>query len=116
MRHSLIVWFAALLLAIFVSSHAGSAEDEALAIVHLAFRDYIVTITSPPQGLRYSVRTPSGTLLSEGLTEDQLLAAHPKLHSDIRSSYASDEPGSLIWAGRSENLIEPAQDAITNPD
>ncbi len=116
MRHLGIVSFAALLSAILFSSHADAAEDEALPIVHLAFRDYIVTITSPPQGPRYSVRTASGKLLSENLSEDRLRAAHPKLHSDIQSSVASDGSGSLIWAGRSESLIEPALDAVTNPD
>jgi len=116
MRHLGIVPFAVLLLALSTSAHADSPDDEALAIAHLAFRDHIVTITSSPQGLRYSVRSTSGTLLSENLTEDQLLAAHPKLHSHIRSSYASDESGSFIWAGRSESSIEPAVDAATNPD
>jgi hypothetical protein len=116
MRHLGIVSFAILLLAVSTFAHADSADDEALSIVHLAFRDHIVTITSSPRGPRYSVRTTSGTLLSEDLTEDQILAAHPKLHSHIRSSYASDESGSFIWAGRSEGLIEPAVDAATNPD
>jgi hypothetical protein len=116
MRHFGSVSFAALLLAISFSTHADSSDDEALAIAHLAFRDHIVTITSSPRGLRYSVRTTSGTLLGESLTEDQLLAAHPELHSRIRSSYASDESGSFIWAGRSESLIEPAADAATDPD
>ena len=115
-HHLGIVSFAVLLSAILVSTPADSAEDEALPIVHLAFRDYIVTITSPRQGPRYTVRTSSGKLLGEDLSEDQLLAAHPKLHSDIHSSFASDESGSLIWAGRSESLIEPAQDTITNPE
>jgi hypothetical protein len=116
MRHLGIPSFAALLLAIPVFAHADPAKDEALSIVHLAFRDQIVTITSSPQGLRYSVRTTSGTLLSEDLTEDRLLAAHPKLHSYIRSSYASDESGNFIWAGRSESLVEGAVDAVTDPD
>jgi hypothetical protein len=116
MRYFGIVSFAVLLLAIPTPAQADSADDEALAIAHLAFRDHIVTISSSPRGLRYSVRTTSGTLLSVDLTEDQLLAAHPKLHSHIRSSYASDETGTFIWAGRSEDLIEPAVDAASNPD
>jgi len=116
MRHLGILCFAALLLAIPVFAHADSADDEALAIVHLAFRDHTITITASPQGPRYSVRTTSGTLLSEDLTEDQLLAAHPKLHSHIRSSVASDQSGGFIWAGRSESLVEPAVDAVTDPD
>ena len=116
MRQLGIVSLMALLLAISLSTHAALADDEALSIVHLAFRDHIVTITSSPQGPRYSVRTTSGTLLGENLTDAQLLAAHPKLHSHIRSSYAGNEDGSFIWAGRSESLIEPAVDAATNPD
>jgi hypothetical protein len=116
MRHRGIPSFSALLLAISVSAHADPADDEALSIVHLAFRDQIVTIASSPQGLRYSVHTTSGKLLGENLTDDQLLAAHPKLHSHIRSSYASDESGSIIWAGQSESLTEPAEDAVNNPD
>jgi hypothetical protein len=116
MRHLGIVSLAVLLLAISAPTHANSADDEVPSIVHLAFRDHIVTITSSPRGPRYSVRTTSGTLLSEDLTEDRLLAAHPKLHSYIRSSYASDESGSFIWAGQSESLIEPAADAVTDPD
>ena len=111
-----IVSCAAVLSAILASSHADSAENEALPIVHLAFRDYLVSIASAPQGPRYSVRTTSGKLLSEDLSEDQLLAAHPKLHSDIQSSYATDGSERLIWAGRSQSLIEPALDAITDPD
>jgi hypothetical protein len=116
MRYLAIVSFAALPLAITISAQADSADDDVLSIVQLAFRDHIVTIASSPQGPRYSVRTASGKVLSENLTEDQLLAAHPKLHSHIRSSYASDESGSFIWAGRDESLIEPAADTATGFD
>ncbi len=116
MRHLGIASFTALLLTTLLSTHAALADDEALAIVHLAFRDHIVTIRSSPQGIRYSVRTTSGTLLSEDLTDEQLLAAHPELHSDIHSSYASGESESLIWAGRNDSQVEPAVEAITHPE
>ena len=116
MRYFTIVAFPALLLAITISAQADSADDDVLSIVQLAFRDHIVTIASSPQGPLFSVRTTSGKILSEKLTEDQLLAAHPKLHSHIRSSYASDESGSFIWAGREESLIEPAEDTATDFD
>ncbi len=116
MRHLGIASFTALLLAILLSTDSTLADDEALSIVHLAFRDHIVTIRSFPQGIHYSVRTTSGTLLSEDLSDEQLLAAYPELHSQIRSSYASDESGGFIWAGRSKSQVEPAVDAITNPE
>ena len=108
MRHMGIVSLTALLLVPLLSPHAAPADDEAFSIVHLAFRDHIVTIRSSHEGPRYSVRTSSGRLLSENLADEQLLAAHPKLHSHIRSSYASDESGSFVWAGRSESQAEPA--------
>ena len=116
MRRSSIASFAALSLAISLSTQPALADDEAPSIVHLAFRDHIVTIDSSAQGPRYSVRTTTGTLLSEDLTDEQLLAAHPKLHAYIRSSYASDQRGSFVWAGRSESQIEPPVDAIDDPD
>ena len=115
MHHLGIVSVTALLLATLLSTHAAIADDEAPSIVQLAFRDHIVTISSSSGGPQYTVRTTSGTLLSENLTDEQLLAAHPKLHFHIRSSYASNESGSFIWAGRSESQIEPAGDAITTP-
>ena len=115
MRHLGIVSVTALLLATLLLTHAALADNEAPSIVQLAFRDHIVTISSSPDGPQYSVRTTSGTLLNENLTDEQLLAAHPKLHSQIHSSYASDESGSFIWAARSESQIEPAGDAIIDP-
>ena len=99
--------------AFWIGTFAGVAlaDDETLSIVELAFRDHRVTISSSPEGLRYTVRDRSGALLGENLTEQELLAAHPKLHSQIRSSYADDGTGSFIWAGRDESLIEPPEDS-----
>ena len=86
---------------------AGSlADDDTLSIVKLAFRDHTVTISSSPEGLRYTVCDSAETPLSENLTEQELLAAHPKLHSQIRSGHAGDANGSFIWAGRDESLTE----------
>jgi hypothetical protein len=89
---------------------ASLADDETRSIVKLAFRDHTVTISSSPEGLRYTVCDSAETPLSENLTEQELLAAHPKLHSQIRSGHAGDANGSFIWAGRDESLIEPSED------
>jgi hypothetical protein len=89
---------------------ASFADDETLSIVKLAFRDHTVTISSSPEGLRYTVCDSAETPLSENLTEQELLAAHPKLHSQIRSGHAGDANGSFIWAGRDESLIEQPED------
>jgi hypothetical protein len=88
-------------LALFLPLQTAPAGDDGVSIVHLAFADHIVTISSSPQGSLFSVRMTSGALVDENLTEDQLLAGYPELYDDIRSSYASDEAGNLMWAGRS---------------
>jgi hypothetical protein len=106
MRNWLAHFFLVFVFCTWAFPGASLADDDSLSIVKLAFRDHIVTISSSPEGIRYSVRNRSGALLSENLTEQELLAAHPKLHSQIRSGYADDPTGSFIWAGRDESLIE----------
>jgi hypothetical protein len=111
MRNWLAHFFLAFAFCTWVFPGASLADDDSLSIVKLAFRDHIVTISSSPESIRYSVRNNSGALLSENLTEQELLAAHPKLHSQIRSGYANDATGSFIWAGRDESLIEQPEDS-----
>jgi hypothetical protein len=110
MHNRLTVFFLVCALWIWFFPAASLADDETLSIVKLAFRDHIVTISSSPEGLRYTVCDSSDTPLSENLTEQELLATHPKLHSQIRSGYAGDADGSFIWAGRDESLIESPED------
>ena len=85
---------------------ASLADEATRSIVKLEFRDHSVTISSSAEGLLYSVRDSSGALLGENLTEQQLSEAHPKLHSQIQSGYASDADGNFIWAGSDESPIE----------
>jgi len=91
----------------WILTQAAVADDGAISIVHLAMRDHVVTISSSPDGPRYSVRARSGTLLSENLTDRELLASYPQLYLRINSGFANEDSGSFIWAGRDEELIEP---------
>lgn len=116
MRHLGIVSVTALLLSGALSPPAALADDDGFSIVNLAFRDHVVTVKSSPEGPRYSVRTSTGTLLSEDLADAQLLAAHPELHSRIHASYASDESGGFVWAGRSASQVEPPIDTFTHSE
>jgi hypothetical protein len=111
MRNSFIHFITALVFAGWIFPHVSIADDNALSIVQLAFRDHIVTISSAPEGLRYSVRTSSGEVLSENLSDQEFLAAHPQLHQRIGSGYANDDSESFVWAGRDEQLIEPPVDS-----
>ena len=110
MRNWIACFFLAFAFSTWAFPGAALADDDTLSIVKLAFRDQIVTISSSAEGLRYTVRDSSGALLGEDLTEQELLAAHPKLHSQIQSGYASDADGSFIWAGRDESLVEQPED------
>ena len=94
---------AVILLAFFLPIQTVRADDDGVSIVHLAFRDHIVTITSSPRGSLFSVRTSSGELADANLTEEELLAGYPELYAHLRSLYASDAAGDLIWAGRSSD-------------
>ena len=111
MRKSFIHFVTALAFAGWIFPHVSIADDNVLSIVQLAFRDHIVTISSAPEGLQYSVRTSSGEILSENLSDQELLAAHPQLHQRIGSGYANDDSKSFLWAGRDEQLIEPPADS-----
>ena len=110
MHNRLTSVFLAFVLWTWAFPGASLANDDKLSIVKLAFRDHTVTISSSPEGIRYTVLDSSGALLSENITEQELLAAHPKLHSQIRSGYANDDSGSFIWAGRDESSIEQPED------
>jgi hypothetical protein len=111
MRNSFIHFIIALVFVGWIFPHVSIADDNALSIVQLAFRDHIVTISSAPEGLRYAARTSSGEILSESLSDQELLAAHPKLHQRINSGYTNDDSKSFLWAGRDEQLIEPPADS-----
>jgi hypothetical protein len=111
MRNSFIHFITALVFAGWIFPHVSIADDNALSIVQLAFRDHIVTISSAPEGVRYSVRTSSGEILSENLSDQDLLAAYPQLHQRINSGHANDDSKSFLWAGRDEQLIEPPADS-----
>ena len=113
-------WLAHLILAFAMVSWPfpgpSLADGDGVPIVKLALRDHLVTISSAAQGLRYSVLTPSGELLSENLTEQELLAAHPQIFERIRSGYADGGSGSFIWAGSDESMTEPSEESSIGDD
>jgi hypothetical protein len=111
MRNFLVRFLAALVLTGWIFPQHSVSDDDALSIVHVADRDHIVAISSTPDGPRYAVRTISGALLSENLTDQELFAAYPQLHRRISSGYANDASGNFVWAGRDERLIESTVDS-----
>jgi exo-beta-1,3-glucanase (GH17 family) len=74
---------------------------EPATITSLVMRDRIVVITNDTDGLKYSVKSKDGTVLSANITESELARKHPDVYEQVRPAYASDKniPGLLMWVG-----------------
>ena len=94
-----------------IAVNDSRSDEETPTIAHLAFRDHVVTISSSAGGPLYTVRTHSGALVSEKLSDEQMLAAHPELHQRIRAGDASDDDGSFIWAGSDQPRVIEAPES-----
>lgn len=81
-------------------STAIHAEEPAI-ITRLVMRDRVVAITSGSDGLKYSVITKDGTVLSANLSEAQLAQKYPDVYEQVRPAVASPEAtkGVIPWAG-----------------
>ncbi len=78
-------------------STAIRAEEPA-TITRLVMRDRVIIITNAQDGVKYSVKTKDGSVLSANLTEDELAQKHPDVYEQVRPAYAGDEkmPGLLM--------------------
>ena len=76
-----------------------SPEDDLQVIVHLQTRNEVVTIMSGREGLAYTVTTKDSRILGQYLSEQELRAKLPNIHHFLKTSYADDERGSVVWAG-----------------
>ncbi len=90
--------FLPILLAVPAMATQSLAGESNPVIVHLAFRDQIVSVHSGNREPSYTVRDASGRVLSARLSSHQLLAQHPELYERINSAVAGSA-NSFIWAG-----------------
>jgi hypothetical protein len=65
-------------------------------IVHLASRDHVVSITTGPDGPRYTAKTRDGVLLATGLTLQELQEQHPDVYKRLAPAIA---PAVTVDAG-----------------
>lgn len=85
-----------------ISSSAVKADE--IPLTRLVMRDSVVEITSNSDGIKYSVTTKDGKVLSENLDEAQLAQKHPDVYDQVRPAIAN--PGSKgfsPWAGTFPN-------------
>ncbi len=74
-------------------------EDNLPVIVSLETRNEVVSIMSGYEGSVYTVTTRDGRILGEHLSEQELQVKLPNIYHFLKTSYADDEKGSVIWAG-----------------
>ena len=77
----------------------GTAEKPNPPIVHLAFRNYLVTIHAGAETPLYTVRTTEGTVVGSQLSEQQLAARYPEVHEQIEPAIAAPNADSFLWIG-----------------
>ncbi len=76
-----------------------NTKDNFPVIVYLKTRNEVVSIMSGYEGAVYTVTTKDGRILGRHLTEQELQVKLPNIYHFLKTSYADDEKGSVIWAG-----------------
>jgi len=76
-----------------------NTKDKFPVIVHLKMRSEVVSIMSGYEGPVYTVTTKDGGILGKHLSEQELQVRLPNIYYFLKTSFADDEKGSVIWAG-----------------
>jgi len=77
----------------------GNLDDNLPVIVSLETRNEVVSIMSGYEEPIYTVTTKEGSILGKQLSEQELQVKLPNIYHFVKTSYADDEKGSVIWAG-----------------
>ncbi|MFZ2147323.1 MAG: hypothetical protein WAV28_08890 [Sedimentisphaerales bacterium] len=77
----------------------GNPDDKLPVIVYLQTRNEVVSVMSGYEGPVYTVTTKDGRVLGKHLNEHELQVKLPNIYHFLKTSYADDEKGSVIWAG-----------------
>lgn len=85
---------------LFASVTRADDKNEAV-VTKLQMRDKIVLIKNHASGIKYSVKSEEGTVLSANLTEAELASKYPDLYEKVRPSVAFPDGSSFdgAWAG-----------------
>ena len=77
----------------------GNLDDNLPVIVSLKTRNEVVSVMSGYEGAVYTVTTKEGSILGKHLSEQELQVKLPNIYHFVKTSYADDEKGRVIWAG-----------------
>ena len=95
---------------------AGTHTPEGPVIVRLAGRNHAtITVTSSPDGPRYSAHEADGRAIVRGATLDELQASHPELAQFVTPGiavHADMDPTSADLPGLREKVIVPRGETV----
>ncbi|NJR15501.1 MAG: hypothetical protein HC785_07200 [Calothrix sp. CSU_2_0] len=75
--------------------------NEPIGITRLQMRDKVVLIKNESDGIKYSIKSQDGEVLSGNINEAELASKYPDLYQTIRPALASPNGAADmgIWAG-----------------
>ncbi len=82
-----------------VRVQTGNLENNLPVIVSLETRNEVVSIMSGYEGPVYTVTRKDGRILGKHLSEQELQVKLPNIYHFVKTSYADDDRGDVIWAG-----------------
>lgn len=83
------------------SDASKTSVSEPVVISRLVMRDRIITISSQPTGVVYSVSNKDGTVIDASLSEYQLIAKYPEVYNHLHPAIANPDNSKEVspWAG-----------------
>lgn len=100
-----------LLLTMTVLAATAFGGDRGLLITKIHHGDYWISIFSTKGGTRYDVNSPSGDLLAENATVDQLRTKVPAVYQFMKSSIAIDA-GNEDTTAPKVNVLDAGSDNL----
>lgn len=86
---------------IFTTITRANESKDNTAITRLQMRDKVILIKNEPDGIRYSVKSENGVVLSANISEAEFATKYPGLYENVRPAIAFPDGSSIKspWAG-----------------
>ncbi|BDA70852.1 hypothetical protein CAL7716_050180 [Calothrix sp. PCC 7716] len=101
MRKTLLSVLSLVLFSTLFASATRADDKNEVVVTKLQMRDKIVLIKNQASGIKYSVKSQDGTVVSANLTEAELASKYPDLYEKVCPSVAFPDGSSFdgAWAG-----------------
>jgi hypothetical protein len=100
-KFSVILFLVVVISTLFNNLTRANQVNEPIAITRLQMRDKVVLIKNESDGIKYSIKSQDGEVLSANISETELASKYPDLYQTIRPALASPNSAADmgIWAG-----------------